>query len=92
MNVKPTTIAEAVDQLQTWLTPEQLSAFAAQSEENLTDYHFGLGMRIRNDLGLWDPSLPLLQDCQASRDRAGPLHPDYASTLILRALWLRLRH
>ena len=25
---------------------------------------------------------------EASRDRAGPLHPDDASTLILRALWL----
>ena len=93
MNSPPRTIAEAVDQLQNWLTPDQLSAFAAQSEDDLSDHHFGLGLRIRNEFGLWDPQSPLLRDCQASDGAgAGPLHPDDASMLILRALWARLRH
>lgn len=92
MIIPPTTLAEAVDQVQTWLTPDQLSAFAAKSEEDLNDYHFGLGMRIRNEFGLWDPSSSLLRDCEASQDRGGSIHPDDASMLILRALWARLHH
>jgi hypothetical protein len=93
MNAKPCIIAEAVDQLQQWLTPDQIADFAAQSEDDLADHHFGLGLCIRNEFGLWDTSSPLLQDCQASDGvHAGDIHPDDASMLILRALWVRLHH
>ncbi len=61
--------------------------------ESLTYCHFGLGLRIRNEFGLWDASSPLLRDCQASEGvQAGDIHPDDASMLILRALWVRLHH
>jgi hypothetical protein len=93
MKTTPTTIAEALDQLQQSLTPAQLSELAAHPADDLSDYHFGLCQRIRNEFGLWDKGSPLLQDCQASRpDRSGYIHPDDASMLILRALWVRLRH
>jgi hypothetical protein len=93
MNTPPRTLAEAIDCLSQSLTPDELSAFAAQSEEELIDRHWGLGMRIRNDFGLWDPGSPLLQDCAAHKaPGAGWLHPDDASLMILHALWARLRH
>jgi len=92
MHTPPRTLPEAVDRLLLSLTPDELGAFAAQAQDDLIDHHFGLGARIRNDYGLWDPHSPLLQDCQANGDAgAGPLHPDDASMLILRALWSRLR-
>jgi hypothetical protein len=93
MNAKPRTISEAVEQLKTWMTPDQLSVFAAQPEEELIDHHFGLGASIRNEFGLRDRDSPLLRDCTASEDiDGGCIDPDDASMLILRALWVRLRH
>ncbi len=93
MNTPSRTIAEAVDQLQNWLSTDQISTFVAKSEEDLADYHFGLGLRIRNEFGLWDPQSSLLQDYQASEGTSGgPFLPDEASMLILHALWRHLRH
>jgi hypothetical protein len=49
------------------------------------DLHFGLGVRIREDFGLWRGNRALLLSC-------GSLDPDDASMAIIRALWARLRH
>lgn len=89
----PLTIDEAVERLREQLSADQLAAVAAMAEDDLGDCHFGLGMYIRNEFGLWEQGSPLLQDCQAHDDRAGSfIHPDDASMLIVRALWTRLRH
>ena len=73
MNSAPRTLAEAVDRLEQSLTVDDLSAFAAHPEENLVDCHWGLGMRMRNEFGLWYPGSSLLQDCAAHREAAGSI-------------------
>jgi hypothetical protein len=48
--------------------------------------HFGLGMTIRNECGLWDGNTDLLASC-GSPD----MHPESASDVIVRAVCERLR-
>jgi hypothetical protein len=85
----PRTIDEAVERLREDLSVEALAAVAAMSEDGLRACHFGLGMYIRNEFGLWQQGSPLLQDCMKD---AVYIHPDDASMLIVRALWAKLRH
>ena len=46
----------------------------------------GLGMYIRNTFGMWGGNYALVKD--SSPDRP---HPDYASAIIIRALWSSLQ-
>jgi len=48
-------------------------------EADVCDHHFGLGMWIRNNLGLWRGNAPLME-------AIGACHPDDASEPIIRAL------
>ncbi|MBL8394611.1 MAG: hypothetical protein JNK99_07665 [Candidatus Accumulibacter sp.] len=50
--------------------------------------HFGLGMWIRNSLGLWKGNDELMQ---AIKERNQSIHPDEASMVIVEAVWERLR-
>jgi hypothetical protein len=81
----PRTLQAAVEILVRTLSPAEKDDIAARSEDNLIDLHFGLGVRIREDFGLWRGNRALLQSC-------GSLDPDDASMAIIRALWARLRH
>lgn len=85
----PRTIDEAVDRLRADLSADALATVAGMSEDDLGDCHFGLGMYIRNEFGLWQQGSALLQDCMKGDVY---IHPDDASMLIVRALWTRLRH
>ena len=65
-------------------------------ENNLIRLHFGLGGAIRNRFGLWQGNEALLADCAAASGRGGDyswlfMHPDEASSVILKAAWRRLQ-
>jgi len=57
---------------------------AAMTEDDLISLHFGLGMWIRNNLGLWHGNPELLA-------ATGKQDPDDASVVIVQAFWQRLR-
>jgi len=81
----PTTVSEAVDRLVMVLNQEEKAGIAATSLDDLvSDYHFSLGQQIRNAFGLWGENPALMASC-------GTLVADDASSVILTALWIRLR-
>ena len=93
----PRTLNEAVDRLALMLSQAEKEEISATTEADLIGLHFGLGMRIRNEFGLWHDNRDLLMDCQRIKygdaaDSCLSMDPDDASGLIIRALWARLRH
>lgn len=92
----PQTVSEAVDRLLSGMSPAGREEFAGLSEDNLIMLHFGMGMGIRNQFGLWEGNDALLGDCAAAKGLSGEfswlsMHPDDASTIILTALWRGLQ-
>ena len=79
----PETVDEAVIRLIMVLDGEQKIAIATMQEEDLIALLFSLGMAIRNAFGLHKPDSKLLVSC-------GVIHPDDASGVIIKALWIRL--
>jgi len=85
--VVPTTLQEAHRQLERQLPKEELAKIdAMKSEDEMIQYHFGLGMRMRNGWGLWRGS-PLAQHMR----KLGFTHPDDMSGVILETFWCK-RH
>jgi hypothetical protein len=56
----------------------------AKSRDDLVDLHFGLGLWIRNNFGLWGGNTTLIRD-------TGARDADDAGGVIIEALWNRLR-
>lgn len=79
----PTTVDEAADIVIERLD-QQTQRIIAYGEADPLYMHFGLGMWIRNELGLWGGNHWLLSDC-------GAWHPDDCSEVILSAVVHRLR-
>lgn len=90
MNQKqwPATIDEAAGVVIAVLPEAEAAKIAGMSEGDLIHLHFGLGMWIRNHLGLWQGNDTLMQ---ALREREPGAHPDDASMLIIEQVWRRLR-
>ena len=90
MNQKqwPTTIDEAVGVVIATLSDEDKPLIAAMPESELIGMHFGLGMWVRNNLGLWQGNDALMQSI---RKRDPGIHPDDVSMLIIEDVWKRLR-
>jgi len=84
----PTTVEAAVRLIRELLPKHELDKIAAMSEDNLIRLHFGLGMWIRNHLGLWKADSPLLDSLKVGRFG---VHPDHASSVIIKALWKQLQ-
>jgi hypothetical protein len=81
----PQTVDEAVEWLESVLSDEQLHEIATTAENDLIDFHFGLGGYIRNALGLWkDPDNPISVD-------SGEWEPDEVSGIIIERLWRKLQ-
>jgi len=59
MQTLPTTIAEAATYMLTQLDDSQKAELRALPQESLIMCHFGLAMRIRNELKLCEPNHPL---------------------------------
>lgn len=83
---RPKSLKEAVETLKILLRQEELDQIASKSEMELWEYHFGLGLFIRNGFGLWGGNKELLRDCGSTR-----MHPDNASGVIISALWKDLQ-
>ena len=84
----PTTIDEAVGVVIATLSDEDKPLIAAMPESELIGMHFGLGMWVRNNLGLWQ-GYDALMDAIRKRDR--DVHPDDISMVIIKDVWMRLR-
>ena len=80
----PETVDQAVGVLLGLLPDGEKDKIAAMSQDDLVVLHLGLGMWIRNNLGLWSENSALLQSAHAQ-------NPDDASVVIIEALWRRLR-
>ena len=91
MNHKPwpETIEEAVGVVLAALSDESKAAIGAMSKSDLIGQHMGLGLWIRNNLGLWQGNAPLMED--ARRRDPSIRHQDGVSTMITEAVWERLR-
>ena len=87
---KPTTIADAVNTLLSELPIETKHQIRNSSENGLINFHFGLGMGIRNDFGLWEKGSKLLENCKESSGNLS-INVDTASGMIIKALWDRLQ-
>ena len=83
-------VSEAVDVLISVMTLKDRTRIASMDEGDLIDLHFSLGAYVRNEFGLWSGNKQLLEDCRrVSMDQY--LHPDQASSVIIRELWKQLR-
>jgi hypothetical protein len=80
----PETVDGAVTFLLDVLEPHVKDEVLSVGENDIANFHFGLGMVIRNAFGLHEPGSLLLT-------ATGTAHPDDASDIILLALWKRLR-
>ncbi|MHC4086983.1 MAG: DUF6794 domain-containing protein [Planctomycetota bacterium] len=72
----PKDIEDSFRELKTILTDEDLKKF--KESDTLVDYHFGLGMWIRNNWGLWSQSRLSIYF-----NDMGVFHPDDMSGIIL---------
>jgi hypothetical protein len=75
----PKTVQEAVEMLAASLPEKTLHLIRGGKQSDLIESHFGLGMWIRNELGLWKDGSELLRSC-------GATHADSGSSIILNAL------
>lgn len=80
----PETVDQAVGVLLGLLPEGEKAKIAAMSQDDLVALHLGLGIWIRNNLGLWSENRALLESARAQ-------NPDDASAVIIEALWQRLR-
>ncbi len=80
----PVTIDEAIGMVIATLSDEERASIAALARDQLAGLHFGLGLWIRNNLGLWSGNRPLLES-------TGEPNANDASMVIVEAVWERLR-
>ena len=86
-SVFPKSIEKATEILIEALDENNLNVIKNMKEDDLWQLHMNLGQGIRNSMGLWGDNKALLKSC-GSED----MHPDDASTAIVKFLWLKLRH
>jgi len=80
----PPNLDSALVELDHMLSPALIAEFRADSTAPVT-YHFGLGMWLRNNWGLWQNStLAKYFHC------LGIFHPDDMSGIVLTSYWRRL--
>lgn len=84
----PKSVDEAVERLMAELSDEDKKILKDTPEMELVKYHFGIGMYIRNEFGLWQGNKDLLESCCGS---GYCQDPDEASFVIIKALWKRLQ-
>jgi hypothetical protein len=80
----PQSVDEAVQILLTLVPESEQSNIAEIPEDELICLHLGMGMWVRNNLGLWKGIEALMAD-------TGALDVDGAASVIGRAFWLHVR-
>jgi len=83
----PESIEKAAEILIEALDENDLNAIKKMNEDDLLGVHMSLGQGIRNSMGLWGDNKALLKSCGSEE-----MHPDDASSAIVKFLWLKLRH
>ena len=85
----PETVSEAVDRLLAHMSEKAREDLKNAVEDDLLSFHFGLGLYVRNNFGLWAGNDKLLESCGGG---VYPLvHPDDVSAKIIKAAWERVR-
>ena len=82
----PETFADALDSLESLVPAATKQYLRALDEAGLDREHWGLGLAIRNVLGLWREEAPLTRWFAAR----GFAHGDDMASEVLRAYWRRL--
>ncbi|AMK76519.1 MULTISPECIES: DUF6794 domain-containing protein [Methylomonas] len=82
----PRKVDEAVDRLMLVMNNTERQSVASVEENELIEFHFCLGVAIRNAFGLHNPDSELLAACGTE------IAPDDASVIIIKALWDRLQN
>lgn len=76
----PTNLEEAIEHLTKSITPEEQIKIMGMTERDFTSgSHFGIGINIRNEWGLWKEETPLVKYFHS----IGINHPDDMSDIIL---------
>ena len=78
----PTDLEDCFTALDALLSPEDIQTMKTGSEDDMIQYHFGLGMWIRNNWGLWGGSR-----LAKWFNNIGINHPDDMSGIILHSYW-----
>jgi hypothetical protein len=86
----PKSVTDAVDRLISDLPLKDKIAIARMEEVDLIALRLSLGESIRDKFGLWSGNKPLMEACRAASGKR-QLHAEDASSLIITALWKRLR-
>jgi ADP-ribose pyrophosphatase len=91
-SVRPKSIKEAVDELMlTYKDQPLLDQLKKMKEDELIQCHFGLGMSIRNNFGMWEPDSELCKDISNKYCNGEPVHPDDASYFLIQEFWMEAR-
>lgn len=85
-NGMPVSMEEAVQAVIQGLSQEDIETVKETKFEDLIQFHSGWGMGIRNEFGMWNGNVNLLESC-GNRD----MDPDEASMVIIEAVWKKLR-
>ena len=85
----PESCTEAVEYLLEGLSDEDKATIRNTPKENLINFHFGWGMGIRNELGLWRGNDQLISSCMDLNSTNDP-HPDSISMIIIEEVWKAL--
>ncbi len=83
--VWPATFADALDSLETLIPAATKQYLRSLDESGLDREHWGLGLAIRNVLGLWREDAPLTRWFAAR----GFVQGDEMAGVVLRAYWRR---
>ncbi len=81
----PADLEDAFVELKKMLPVQVVQSMRAGSEQDVIQYHFSLGMWMRNNWGLWGGSR-----LSKHLNRLGLQHPDDMSGLILSTFWCHL--
>ena len=86
----PKTVDDAVKRLIANMPLKFKVDLSKMDEGELINLHFTFGVFIRNQFGLWNENIDLLNGC---RELSGVtfMHPDDSATFIIEELWKRLR-
>ncbi len=85
----PESCSEAVEYLVEGMSDKDRSTVRNTQKENLINFHFGWGMGIRNDFGLWRGNDRLISSCM-ELNSTNDAHPDSISMIIIEEVWKTL--
>jgi len=83
----PKNLNDAHRELEKMLKPEDIKKMKSGTERDMSMYHLGLGMWLRNNWGLWKGGR-----LAEYFNKKGIHHPDDMSGIILRTFWCKLHN